>query len=75
MASVIESSPENTLKSDGTRVMISAICEMSPDASFTPMMFGIFSEPRDSFRQNVDVGARRHVVKDDRKRASIRRSL
>ncbi len=37
---VIASSPDRTMNSDGTRWQTSHICEMLPDASFTPTMFG-----------------------------------
>ena len=39
--SVTASSPEKTRKSSGTALHTSAICEMLPLASFTPMMLGI----------------------------------
>ncbi len=39
--SVSASSPESTMKSEGTARTISHICETLPDASLTPMMLGI----------------------------------
>ena len=39
--SVNASSPDSTMKSDGTARHTSHICDMLPDASFTPTIFGI----------------------------------
>ena len=41
IGSVMASSPDNTMKSGGTARTYSHACCMLPDASLTPMMFGI----------------------------------
>ena len=59
------------MKSGGTMRQISHICEMLPEASFTPTMLGIAGEPRERCRLDVGAGAARHVVDDDRQRRAV----
>ena len=55
--SVSASSPDSTMKSDGTARQISHICVTLPDASFTPTMFGI------SARRTSVAGSTLHPVR------------
>jgi hypothetical protein len=62
----IASSPDSTVKFDGTSRQTSHCCVMLPEASFTPTMFSMAASRASVRGSTLQAGARRHVVDDDR---------